>query len=86
MRLGRRNQLKRNVGFRRVVVVLDWEIADGPYYCSNSKADVPRPIDDHVAKIDADPQLETALRRQRVVEPARGPLHLDGAQRRPTSC
>jgi hypothetical protein len=32
----------------------------GTHYCFNSKADVPRPIDDHVAKVDTDPQLQAA--------------------------
>ena len=39
-------------------------------------------VDDDVAEIDADPQLETALGRDRIVDRARGPLHLDGAVQR----
>src|SRR5215469_1755970 len=36
----------------------------------------------HIAEVDADPKLETALRRQRVIDRARGPLHFDGAVQR----
>ena len=39
-------------------------------------------VDDHVAEIDADPQLETALGWDGVVDGARGALHLDGATQR----
>ncbi len=39
-------------------------------------------VDDHVAEIDADPQFETALGRDRVVDGARRALHLDGAAER----
>ena len=39
-------------------------------------------VDDHVAKIDADPQFETPFRRKRIVERARGLLHLDSAAER----
>ena len=39
-------------------------------------------VDDDVAEIDADAQLETALRRDGVVEGARSSLHLDGAVQR----
>ena len=39
-------------------------------------------IDDHVAEIDPDPQFEPALRRDRVVDRARAPLHFDGAVQR----
>ena len=39
-------------------------------------------IDDHVAEIDADPQLETALGRDRVIDGVRCSLHLDGAVQR----
>ena len=39
-------------------------------------------VDNHVAEIDADPQLQAALGRDRVVDRARGPLHLDGATQR----
>ena len=39
-------------------------------------------VNDHVTKIDADPQLETALRRDRIVDRPRRPLHLDGAIQR----
>ena len=39
-------------------------------------------VDDDVAEIDADPQLETALRRDRIVDRPRRPLHLDGAVQR----
>jgi hypothetical protein len=34
---------------------------------------------DHIAQIDADPQLETAFRRDRVVDRAQRPLHLERA-------
>src|SRR5215472_4566346 len=33
-------------------------------------------VDDYIAEIDADPQFEPALARDRVVDGARGPLHL----------
>ena len=39
-------------------------------------------VDDDVAEIDADPQLETALGRDRGVDRARGALHLDSATQR----
>ncbi len=39
-------------------------------------------VDDHVAEIDADPQLEPALGRNGVIDGARGTLHLDGAVQR----
>ena|SRR6516162_7847501 len=39
-------------------------------------------VDDHVAEIDADPQLETAFGRYRVVDSARRPLHLDSTVQR----
>jgi len=39
-------------------------------------------VDDHVAKIDANPQLQAALGRDRVVDRARGALHLDSAVQR----
>ena len=39
-------------------------------------------VDDHVAKIDADPQFETPFRRKRIVEQSRGLLHLDSAAER----
>ena len=39
-------------------------------------------VDDDVAEIDADPQFETALGRDRIVDGARRPLHLDGAAQR----
>ena len=39
-------------------------------------------VDDDVAEIDTDPQFETALGRDRVVDGARCSLHLDGAVQR----
>ena len=39
-------------------------------------------VDDHVAEIDADPQLETALGRDRLIDCARCSLHLDSAAQR----
>ena len=39
-------------------------------------------VDDHVAEIDANPQFQTALGRDRVVDRTRGPLHFDGAVQR----
>ena len=39
-------------------------------------------VDDHVAKVYADPQFETTLGRDRVVDGARRTLHLDGATQR----
>jgi len=39
-------------------------------------------VGDHVAEIDADPQLETARGRDGVVDGTRGALHLDGAVQR----
>ncbi len=39
-------------------------------------------VDDHVAEIDADPQFETALGWERVVDGARRALHRDGATKR----
>ena len=36
-------------------------------------------IDDDIAKVDADPDLETALRRKRLIDRVRGTLHLDRA-------
>ena len=39
-------------------------------------------VDDHVPEIDADPQLEPALRRDRIVDRTHGTLHLDGAVQR----
>ena len=39
-------------------------------------------VDDHVAEIDADPELETALGRDRVVDRARDALHLDRTAQR----
>ena len=39
-------------------------------------------IDDHVAKIDTDPELETPFRRDGVVDGTRCSLHLDGAVQR----
>ena len=40
------------------------------------------PVDDDIAEINPDPQLEPALGRDRVVDGARGALHLDGAAQR----
>jgi hypothetical protein len=39
-------------------------------------------VDDHVAEIDTDPQLETARGRHRIVDGPRSTLHLDGAGQR----
>jgi hypothetical protein len=39
-------------------------------------------VDDYIAEIDAYPQLEPALGRDRIVDPTRGALHLDGAVQR----
>jgi hypothetical protein len=39
-------------------------------------------VDDHVAEVDTDPQFETALGRDRIVDRMRGPLHLDSAAQR----
>ena len=39
-------------------------------------------VDDHVPEIDADPQLEPALRQDRIVDRTRGALHLDRAVQR----
>src|SRR5262249_45815026 len=39
-------------------------------------------IDDHIAKIDPDPQLQAALWWEGIVNGARRPLHLDGATQR----
>ena len=39
-------------------------------------------VDDHVAKVDADPQFETTLGRERVVDRTRRLLHRDGAAER----
>src|SRR6516165_7262222 len=39
-------------------------------------------VDDHIAEVDANPQLETALGRDRVVDGARGALHFHGAFQR----
>src|SRR5438105_7806194 len=39
-------------------------------------------VDDDVAEIDADPQFEASFRRDRVIDGARCPLHLDGAIQR----
>ena len=39
-------------------------------------------VDDHVAEIDTDPQFETSVRRDRVVDRRDRPLHLDGAVHR----
>src|SRR5215469_3647906 len=39
-------------------------------------------VDNHIAEVDADPKLETAIRRQRVIDRARGPLHFNGAVQR----
>jgi hypothetical protein len=36
-------------------------------------------IDDYIAEVDTDPQLEPAFGRERIVDPTRGALHLDGA-------
>ena len=39
-------------------------------------------VDDDVAEIDADPQLEPAFRRDRIIDSTRRSLHLDGAAQR----
>src|SRR5215469_7054544 len=36
-------------------------------------------VDDHIAEIYPDPQLQAAIRRNRVIDRARCPLHLDRA-------